>query len=86
MMDYPNTGLLFTNNRRVNENAPHMNGEVQFEKDFLLQMIKASDGEAVVIKMDAWVKRDKNNNRMVSLKVNTYVKPIQSEQKDPWDD
>jgi len=49
-------------------------------------MIKAANGEAVVIKMDAWVKRDKNNNRMVALKANTYVQPIQSEQKDPWDD
>jgi hypothetical protein len=52
-----------------------------------MEQIKAAVGEdTVTIKIDGWVKRDKNNNRMVSMKVNTYVKPVQSEQKDPWDD
>ena len=51
----------------------------------LLKMIDKAEGEdTVTIKLDGWVKRDKNNNRMVSLKVNTYVKPTQA--KDPWDD
>jgi hypothetical protein len=50
-------------------------------------MIDKAEGEdTVTIKLDGWVKRDKNNNRMVSMKVNTYVKPVATQQKDPWDD
>jgi hypothetical protein len=85
MMDYPNTGLLFTNNRRVNENAPHMNGEMKFERDFLMELVKKAEGEEVVLKLSAWLKKDKNGNRMVSLKTDVSDKP-KATQKDPWDD
>ena len=86
-MDYTNTGALFTSLNKRNPNAPDMNGNIKFDKAYLMEQIKAAVGEdAVTIKIDGWVKRDKNNNRMVSMKVNTYVKPVQTEQKDPWDD
>ena len=86
-MDYTNTGALFKSLNKRNPNAPDMNGNIKFDKAYLMEQIKAAVGEdTVTIKIDGWVKRDKNNNRMVSMKVNTYVKPVQSEQKDPWDD
>jgi hypothetical protein len=88
-MDYPNTGALWTSTNKRNEKAPDMYGDIEFEKDYLLEMIeKAAGMPSVKIKLDAWVKRDKNDNRMVSLKVNTYEKgaPVQSNVKDPWDD
>jgi len=86
-MDYSNTGALFTSMNKRNEKAPDMNGNMKFDKAYLMQMIDAAKGEdTVTIKLDGWVKRDKNNNRMVSMKVNTYVKPVSTQDKDPWDD
>jgi hypothetical protein len=40
-----------------------------------------------VIKLDGWVSKDKDGNRKVGLKVNTYKKPATTAPgKDPWDD
>lgn len=85
-MDYTNTGALFTSLNKRNEKAPDMNGNIKFDKAYLMEMIdKAKGSDEVIIKIDGWVKRDKNNNRMVSMKVNTYVKPA-AQERDPWDD
>lgn len=88
-MDYPNTGALWTSQNKRNEKAPDMYGDIQVEKDLLLALLEKNEGNPfVTIKLDGWVKRDKNQNRMVSLKINTYEKgaPAQSDMKDPWDD
>jgi len=86
-MDYPNTGVLFTSTNKRNERAPDMNGNIKFDKAYLIEMIGAAKGrDEVTIKLDGWVKRDKNNNRMVSIKVNTYVKPAAIQERDPWDE
>lgn len=88
-MDYPNSGALWTSTNKRNERAPDMYGDIDIEKDYLLDLIEKAEGlPSVKIKLDGWVKRDKNDNRMVSLKVNTYVKgePVKSNVKDPWDD
>lgn len=89
-MDYPNSGALWTSTNKRNERAPDMYGDIEIEKDYLLELIeKAAGMPSIKIKLDGWVKRDKNDNRMVSLKVNTYVKgePVpQQNAKDPWDD
>jgi hypothetical protein len=87
--DQPNTGKLFTSTKR-NEKAPDMNGKITIEKDLLLAMIEEAQGEpTITIKLDGWRKKDKNNNPMVSLKVNTWkptaAAPVQ-QGKDPWDD
>ena len=83
-MDYPNSGLLLTNTRKVKDTAPDMTGDIKFERDYLISVLDGSEGEEVVIKLSAWLKKDKVGNRMVSLKVDNSVKPVQV--KDPWDD
>jgi hypothetical protein len=83
-MDYPNSGLLLTNTRKVKDTAPDMTGDIKFERDYLISVLDGSEGEEVVIKLSAWLKKDKAGNRMVSLKVDSSVKPVQV--KDPWDD
>jgi hypothetical protein len=83
-MDYPNSGLLLTNTRKVKDTAPDMTGNIKFERDYLISVLDGSEGEEVVIKLSAWLKKDKAGNRMVSLKVDSSVKPVQV--KDPWDD
>ena len=85
-MDYPNTGLLLTNNFKNKETAPDMTGDIKFERDYLIAMLDSSEGEEVVIKLGAWLKKDKKGNRMVSLKVDSNSKPVMAQQKDPWDD
>ena len=86
-MEYPNSGALFTSTNKRNEKAPDMYGDMKFDKAYLMEMIdKAKGQDEVTIKLDGWVKRDKNDKRMVSLKVNTYVKPVATQEKDPWDD
>ena len=86
---YPNSGALFTSAQKRNDRAPDMFGNLEVEKDYLLALIdKAAGAPFVTIKLDGWLKKDKNNNRMVSLKINTFEKgaPVQSSAKDPWDD
>jgi hypothetical protein len=85
MMDYPNTGLLLTNTRKTADKQPDMTGDIKLERDFLLDLIENSD-DVIVIKLGAWLKKDKNGNRMVSLKADSNEQPKQSTQKDPWDD
>jgi hypothetical protein len=87
-MDYPNSGLLFTSKQKRNEKSPDMYGDIKIEKDLILSMLEKAEGEEfIAIKLEAWLKKDKNDNRMVSLKVDTYEKaaPV-SNAKDPWDD
>lgn len=84
-MDYPNTGLLLTNTRKTADKQPDMTGDIKLERDFLLDLIEKSD-DVIVIKLGAWLKKDKNGNRMVSLKADSNEQPKQSTQKDPWDD
>ena len=87
-MDYPNSGLLFTSKQKRNEKSPDMYGDIKIEKDLILSLLEKAEGEEfIAIKLEAWLKKDKNDNRMVSLKVDTYEKaaPI-SNAKDPWDD
>ena len=86
---YPNSGALFTSAQKRNDRAPDMFGNLEVEKDYLLALIdKAAGAPFVTIKLDGWLKKDKNEKRMVSLKINTFEKgaPVQSSAKDPWDD
>lgn len=86
-MDYPNTGALFTTKEKRHPQAPDMFGDIKFDRTFLIEMIEAAgESEAVVIKIGGWLKKDKNGNRMVSIKVDNYPAPAASSEKDPWDD
>ena len=87
-MEYPNTGAIFTSTQKKYPNSPDMWGEMKFEKDYLLALLEKAKGEdSVTVKLSGWLRKDKNGNRMVSLKVDTYQAPAQTTSaKDPWDD
>jgi hypothetical protein len=90
-MAYPNSGVLWTSTQKRNDRAPDMYGDISIDKDLLMELINAAQGEvSVKIKIDGWRKKDKNGNAMVSLKVNTFKKQeqfaSQDNGKDPWDD
>jgi hypothetical protein len=88
-MEYPNRGTLWMNKYKKKELQPDMTGDIKIELDLLRDFLDSAESDHAVIKLDAWVSKDKDGNRKVSLKVNTYVKgePVeQKSAKDPWDD
>jgi len=87
-MEYPNSGALFTTKQKRHEKSPDMFGDIKIEKDLILSLLEKAEGEEfITIKLEAWLKKDKYESRMVSLKVDTYEKaaPV-TNAKDPWDD
>jgi len=88
-MEYPNSGGLFTTKQKRHEKAPDMFGDIDLDREYVLALLEKSQGaSSIKVKLDAWLRKDKNGNRMVSLKVDTYEKDAQpkTSAKDPWDD
>jgi hypothetical protein len=64
-----------------------MTGDIKIELELMKQLMESAESDHVVIKLDAWVSKDKDGNRKVGLKINTYNKNEGSTPaKDPWDD
>ena len=87
--EYPNSGLLITNKFKELEKHPDLRGHIDLDKDWLLSMIEKADGQSEIkININAYLKKDKNGSRMVSMKVDTYEKKTASKAplKDPWDE
>jgi hypothetical protein len=86
-MDYPNRGTLWTNKFKKKDVQPDMTGDIKIEIDLMKELLKNAESDHVVIKLDAWLSKDKDGNRKVGLKINTYKPEAQSAPgKDPWDD
>jgi hypothetical protein len=61
---YPHSGALFTSAQKRNDRAPDMFGNLEVEKDYLLALIdKAAGAPFVTIKLDGWMKKDKNDKK-----------------------
>jgi hypothetical protein len=85
-MDYPNRGTLWMNKYKKKDIQPDMTGDIKIELELMKQLMQNAESDHVVIKLDAWVSKDKDGNRKVGLKINTYKKDEGSTAKDPWDD
>jgi len=86
-MDYPNRGTLWMNKYKKKDIQPDMTGDIKIELELMKQLMESAESDHVVIKLDAWVSKDKDGNRKVGLKINTYKKEGEvSSAKDPWDD
>jgi hypothetical protein len=86
-MDYPNRGTLWMNKYKKKDIQPDMTGDIKIELELMKQLMESAESDHVVIKLDAWVSKDKDGNRKVGLKINTYNKNEGSTPaKDPWDD
>jgi len=86
-MDYPNRGTLWMNKYKKKDIQPDMTGDIKIELELMKQLMDSAESDHVVIKLDAWVSKDKDGNRKVGLKINTYNKNEGSTPaKDPWDD
>lgn len=82
---YPNSGVLFTNTTKKHDKAPDMSGSIEIDVAYLEDLIAKSTTGEVTIKLGGWRRRDKNDNPMVSLKVDTF-QPKPQQKKDEWDE
>lgn len=86
-MDYPNRGTLWTNGYKKSDTQPDMKGDIKIELDLFRQMLETAESDHVVIKLSAWLGKDKDGNRKASLMVDTSQKAAPAAKvKDPWDD
>ena len=87
-MDYPNRGTLWINSyKKEGSQQPDMKGDIKLELDLVKELLANAESDHVVIKLSAWLGKDKDGNRKVSLLHDGY-KPAAatSGAKDPWDD
>lgn len=87
-MEYPNRGTLWNNKFKKQDTHPDLTGDIKLELDVVRDLLDSCTTDHVVIKLDGWLGKDRDGNRRVSLKLNTYKKPEQSQSssKDPWDE
>jgi len=87
-MDYPNRGTLWTNTYKKTDIQPDMKGDLKIELDLFRELLASAESDHVVIKLGAWLGKDKDGNRKVSLKLDNLkaAAPAASNIKDPWDD
>ena len=87
-MDYPNRGTLWTNDYKKTDAQPDMKGDIKLELDLVRDMLENADTDHIVIKLSAWLGKDKDGKRKVSLQHDGYkpAAPAASSAKDPWDD
>ena len=87
-MEYPNRGTLWNNKFKNTDTKPDMTGDIKIELDLIRDMLDSAQSDHIVIKLDAWLGKDNDGNRKISLKVNTYKKEVAQSTpgKDPWDD
>jgi phosphoenolpyruvate carboxylase len=87
-MDYPNRGTLWVNSYKKTDVQPDMKGDIKLELDLVKELLANAESDHVVIKLSAWLGKDKDGNRKVSLQFDNYkpAAPVASNVKDPWDD
>ena len=87
-MDYPNRGTLWVNDYKKTDIQPDMKGDIKLELDLVKELLANAESDHVVIKLSAWLGKDKEGKRKVSLQLDNYkpAAPTASSAKDPWDD
>jgi hypothetical protein len=64
-----------------------MKGDIKLELDLVKELLASAESDHIVIKLSAWLAKDKDGKRKVSLQFDNYKKPEESAPgKDPWDD
>ena len=87
-MEYPNRGTLWANTYKKSDSQPDMKGDIKLELDLVKELLASAESDHIVIKLSAWLGKDKEGKRKVSLQYDSYKKeaPATSSAKDPWDD
>ena len=87
-MDYPNRGTLWNNGYKKLDAQPDMKGDIKLELDLVRELLDSAESDHVVIKLSAWLGKDKEGKRKISLQYDAYkpAAPVAGNVKDPWDD
>ena len=71
---FPNTGRLTYSQRKIHPKSPDLYGRLVIERQYLKELLEATDEDSIHIKLDAW-QYDGQNGTYFNLKVNTWKKP-----------
>ena len=71
---FPNSGRLNYSQRKVHPKSPDLYGQLVLERQYLKELLEATDEDGILIKLDAW-QNEGQYGTYFSLKVNTWKKP-----------
>lgn len=73
----PNSGTLWPNDRKANDNHPDVRGDLFIDRQFIEQLLK-KDGDLIKVQVSGWAKRSASKE-YVSLSISEpYEKPASS--------
>jgi hypothetical protein len=80
-MDYPNSGALWPNKKKLTDKHPNVQGSVKLERGFLKELMNNTDSEIIEVALSGWT-REYNGGKFISLKADKpFVKGEQSKPK-----
>jgi len=66
----PNTGSIFKNTfKKEGDKQPNLKGDLFLDKEFLLDQIKASEGNLVKVQVSAWTNESEKVGKYLYLNV-----------------
>ena len=87
-MDYPNSGALWPNKKKLTDKHPNVQGSIKLERGLLKELMSNADGEIIEVALSGWT-REYNGDKFISLKASKpFVKGEQSKPapQQPQDD
>ena len=80
-MDYPNSGALWPNKKKLTDKHPNFQGNIKLERGFLKELMNNTDSEIIEVALSGWT-REYNGDKFISLKADKpFVKGEQSKPK-----
>ena len=80
-MDYPNSGALWPNKKKLTDKHPNVQGSVKLERGFLKELMNNTDSEIIEVALSGWT-REYNGGKFISLKADKpFVKGEQAKPK-----
>lgn len=85
-MDYPNSGALWPNKKKLTDKHPNTQGSIKLERGFLKELMDNTDSEIIEVALSGWT-REYDGGKFISLKASKpFVKGEQSKPKPQEDD
>jgi hypothetical protein len=80
-VDYPNSGALWPNKKKLTDKHPNTQGSIKLERGFLKELMNNTDSEIIEVALSGWT-REYNGGKFISLKADKpFVKGEQSKPK-----
>jgi hypothetical protein len=82
-MDYPNSGALWPNKKKLTDKHPNTQGSIKLERGFLKELMNNTDSEIIEVALSGWT-REYNGGKFISLKADKpFVKGEQQSKPKP---